>query len=679
MAKVINLKSQEDITSVIERLWETGESEVFLVASKDSALLKNIIALKLLKREADRLGKEVVLITKDEVGREMAKRVGLTSRVALPKKALEEEEEVFRQVSPEKFESMLEGEVRARREAPSSARRFSDIRPKEALIERQSTAVEQVEEKITLPTEELFWGEAPSEKSGKSIGQEKKEESFLDRLQRKYQSGPEPEEDEATDETATEGEEEPEDFFEKQKEGEEDQSETVDAEESGEEKREKEEEDEDFPIYGLAEGSRRIRGKAKKPFFGRWPWSFKKINAALKIEKVEPATTRKQPMVPFFSGRFLGLFIGAALVVAMAVLYFILPKAEISVKAKKEPVNQELSLVADKGASKIDAAQNKVPAQLIKLDKRQSQEFSTTGQRQVNDKAVGRIVVYNEYSSSPQALVEKTRFLSAAGQVFRLTKSITVPGAKIQEGKIVASSIEAEVVADQAGADYNVAPARFTIPGFQGTPKYAAFYGQSNATMSGGASGVMKVVTQGDYDKAKSEIWKSLQPALDSEFKSQLPGELKIIDGAMKEEVSAPETSVAVGAPAEKFTMTLKGTATAVLFDEKNILEVIQKKLTEKVNSGKDLSLAAEQVSYQLSSIDYARGQILMKVKVLGGLIWKIDTEALRREIVGQDEKAIREIFAKHPEVSEAKVVFWPFWVSRAPADLDKVIIKVSE
>ena len=140
MAKVINLKSNEDITSVIERLWETGEDEVYLVAAKDSALLKNIIAMKLLKREADRLDKEIILIAKDAVSREMAKRVGITSRVILPKKALEEdgeeEQEVFQEVAQGKFESMIEDEVKIRREGNLSSRQFSDIRPKGATVNK---------------------------------------------------------------------------------------------------------------------------------------------------------------------------------------------------------------------------------------------------------------------------------------------------------------------------------------------------------------------------------------------------------------------------------------------------------------------------------------------------------------------------------------------------------------
>ncbi len=665
MAKVINLKPQEEITSVIERLWETGESEVFLVAAKETALLKNIIALKLLKREADRLGKEITLITKDALGREMAKRVGLASKVALPKKILAEEEEVFHEVPEGKFESMLEDEVRFRREAPSP-RTFGDIRPKGTVLERRSIEVEQQEEKIILPPkEEDLPEEEPASELEELITKGKEEESFLEKLQRKYQAeeatekGGEEEEEEVSDE-AEENEEEPE-------------------EEGEEEEKDEEEEEEDFPIHGLA-GGRRIVVKEKKPFLSRWPaLNFKKIKDSFKIEKIKPEKRKKHSVLPFFSGRFLTIFVGAALLVLCLALYFILPKAELVVSPKTEAVNQELSIIADKGTSKINLTQNKIPAQLIKLDKRQSQEFPTTGERQVNDKAKGTLTIYNEYSSSPQALVEKTRFVSESGKVFRLVKSITVPGAKISEGKIVASSIDAEVVADQAGADYNVAAGRFTIPGFQGTAKYAAFYGQSKNAMSGGASGLLKVVSQDDYDKAKNALWQALRPALDSEFKSQLPGGLKIIEGATKEEMSGTETSVVIGSPAENFTMTLKGSASALLFDEKDVIELIKGKLASAIGEDKELALAPEQITYQVASVDYSRGQLSLKVKVVGNLVWKIDEVALRQEIAGQKEKAIREIFARHPEVDQAKVVFWPFWVTSAPKNLDKVMVQVGK
>lgn len=660
MAKVINLKPQEEITSAIERLWETGEEEVYLTVAKDSALLKNIIALKLLKREADRLGKEVILVTKDEVGREMAKRVGLTSRAVLPKKAQAENDEVFREVKPDKFETMLEDEVKARREGTSASRSFSDIRPKNAVVERHSVEIEEKEEKITVPVTDLSEEEEVPFKN-EELFKEGERESFIERLQNKKHREAAEEGDEE-DNSALESEEAPVDSL--------DESEEADVEEGGDG-----EEKDGFMFGGLASG-RRLAAGERKPMTG-WRSNFKidRVKEFFRTEKSRPESRRQNARVSIFSGKFLGLFIGAASLMALLALYFILPKVNITVSAKTEAVSQDLSLAADKGISKVDAAQNKIPAQLIKLDKRQSREFATTGQRQVNDKARGMITIYNEYSSSSQTLVETTRFVSGDGKVFRLSKTITVPGAKIQDGKIVASSIEAEVAADQPGADYNIGPGRFTIPGFKDTPKYDVFYGVSKSAMTGGASGLMKVVSQEDYDKAKADIWQSLRPALDSEFKNQLPAGLKILEGAMKEEISGVEADKTVGSPAEKFTMTLKGTAVAVLFDENDVTAVIKNRLADRLDGDKDLAVAPEKINYQLASVDYSRGQVSLKIGFQGNLVWKINLDGLRQEIAGQNEKSIRDIFSRHTEISEAKVVFWPFWVKSAPGNLDKVII----
>ena len=146
MAKVINLQSEEEITSVVERLWETGEEEIFLVAPQGSALLKNIIGLKLLKREAERLGKEITLITKDEVGREMAKRVGLSSRVLLPKKREikdEAEEKTFKEMPSRDFEAMIEEEVKSRRKSIIHGLPISDIRVKKQLVREEDILPEE--------------------------------------------------------------------------------------------------------------------------------------------------------------------------------------------------------------------------------------------------------------------------------------------------------------------------------------------------------------------------------------------------------------------------------------------------------------------------------------------------------------------------------------------------------
>jgi len=454
MAKIINLKPEEEITSVIERLWETGEEEIFLVAPKGSFLLKNIIGLKLLKRESDRLGKELVIITKDEVGREMIKRVGLTSRVSLPKKkeVEVEDEEVFHEVSSKKFEALLEEQVEVRRHSPSGHLEMSDIRPKSKLG-ANNKIVKHI--KINSVVDEID-DEAESEEETEKTGFFKKREADRD-----YDSAFSDQDLEIKPEAPS--------IFSFAKLRSELREEPIDEDEDLS-VAQAEEENFDEPEENK-KGS--LFGAPKKRKFAFPGFFFKKPSLNIPFGEKRSEVKKKTFLgeifnIPFFSGKFLAIFISAALLVAMAVLYFLLPKADIKISPKSESISQNLSILVDKGLSKIDLTGAKIPAQLIKLDKSESKEFEATGQRQVNEKAKGIITVFNEYSSSPQSLVEKTRFTAENGKVFRTTKTITVPGAKIVDGKIVASFIDVEVAADQAGSDYNVGPAVFLSPVFPG-------------------------------------------------------------------------------------------------------------------------------------------------------------------------------------------------------------------
>jgi len=656
MAKIINLKPEEEITSVIERLWETAEEEIFLVAPKGSVLLRNIIGLKLLKREADRLGKEILVITKDEVAREMAKRVGLNSRVTLPKEkkgGSDFDDEVLCEVSPKKFEAFLGEEIAEKRSSSSGHLNMSDIRPKGKL----STEGRLIKADIKTPeTEDDFIEEEV---------EEIEKESDFDALDQELKKDPEL----------------PDNFYftQFQKEPEKEESENTEEVSEGFYLDDKEEE--------LL--NKKDKTKIKKFTWPKFPAKFLKNNLPIGEKRIEVKNEderdnfeiiSKKLKLPFFSGKFLFLFISLALAVAAAVLFFVLPKAEIEVAPKSEILSQNLNILVDKGVSKIDYALNKIPAQLIKLEKKYSQNFAATGQRQVNEKAKGIITVFNEFSSSAQSLVEKTRFSSEDGKVFRTTQAITVPGAKIVDGKIVASSIDVAVVADQPGSDYNIGAGRFSIPGFSGSPKYTAFYGRSDKGFSGGASGLMKVVSQEDFDKAKTQFWDESKVMLDKEFRAQIPSGLKSLDFSFKEELASTESSAAIGQPADNFTLTLKGVATVLLFDESDILDIINKKIGEKNGADKGLTVKMEKIDYQLSGLpDFSRGQMNLAAKLDGKIVWPLNAEDIKKAVIGKGEQAMRDYFAQHPEITEVKVSFWPFWVKSVPANLDKIEIIVKE
>jgi hypothetical protein len=75
--KTIYLEADEEITSVVDKLRKTEFPKVILVVPKEASLLQSIVNLKLLKRQAENLKKQIAIVTTDKVGRNLAEKVGI--------------------------------------------------------------------------------------------------------------------------------------------------------------------------------------------------------------------------------------------------------------------------------------------------------------------------------------------------------------------------------------------------------------------------------------------------------------------------------------------------------------------------------------------------------------------------------------------------------------------------
>lgn len=101
-------------------------------------------------------------------------------------------------------------------------------------------------------------------------------------------------------------------------------------------------------------------------------------------------------------------------------------------------------------------------------------------------KARGKVMIYNEYSSSHQTLVATTRLLSESGKIFRLVDDAIVPGFKKTNNGIEAGTIQVDVIADGLGEEYIIGPSKFFIPGFKSIneEKYSKIYAKSEEAMA---------------------------------------------------------------------------------------------------------------------------------------------------------------------------------------------------
>jgi len=359
------------------------------------------------------------------------------------------------------------------------------------------------------------------------------------------------------------------------------------------------------------------------------------------------------------------------------ILFYILPRANIVINPKKETIKFETEIIANKDINSVDKENNSVPAQVFQLEIDSSKKFPTTGEKDVEEKAEGTIMVYNQYSSEPQSLVKTTRFLSEDGKLFRLVETTTIPGATINEGKIIASSKEVNVVADEAGEVYNISPSKFTIPGFKGTPKYTGFYGESQDVMSGGAKGIMRVVTKNDIEGALEIISLELKNKAQEEFNKKIPEELKLLEATQNLEVIESSTSIQADEPGKDFTATVKVRAWGLAFKEDDIFKLVEDSVGNKISENKVLLPLTIKVDYTNIETDSSKGVADLSCKIEATVAWKINNNAIKENLAGKDEIEVRRYLSSLSEIEKAKIVFWPFWVKKIPNNKDKIKIVI--
>lgn len=393
------------------------------------------------------------------------------------------------------------------------------------------------------------------------------------------------------------------------------------------------------------------------------------------FRKLKPA---KRVVGFSFKARILVSFVGAAGIVFLAALFLVLPKAEIFIETRKDPVIFDFSLTVDKNIRQIDVEKGVIPGQIAGPDFGEKKvEFPASGKKFLEAKASGKILIFNAYSSAPQSLVQNTRFMSKEGKLFRLTRAITVPGAGVEGGRIIPRSVEAEVVADQIGEEYNIGPTTFTIPGFQGSPKYEGFYAESRSPMTGGAKGEVRVATADDIEKAKSEVFKDLSDALKKDFIAKLPAGLKLVDGATEIKVTEQIVSVRPDTRADNFSVIVKISVSAFLFAEKDLKTLVKELAIKKIMEDKEIVSTQEEIKYKTTKPDFTKGIMRLDIEAKEAVQTKIDVEQLKKDLAGKSQRELESLLSSLPGLENSLVKLWPFWIKSVPKNPDKIEIIV--
>ncbi|MFA6253743.1 MAG: hypothetical protein WC640_00560 [Candidatus Paceibacterota bacterium] len=306
--------------------------------------------------------------------------------------------------------------------------------------------------------------------------------------------------------------------------------------------------------------------------------------------------------------------------------------------------------------------------------------IATTGKENVQDKASGRITIYNNYSGQSQPLVATTRFQTSSGLVYRTPTAVTVPGTtKNNQGQTVPGQIEITVIADKAGANYNIDPSDFSIPGFKGSPKASKIYAKSKTAMTGGFIGERGKVSEVDKAKTEVALKKILTAKIVQKLKPQIPDDYILFEDAVV--MNFTESILPSGDTPDKATFKMAVNATGILLNKEELSKYLAAQQVPDYQNEPVAITNWPELKFTLQNKDGLNIDSLEKIDFKlegnGHLVWSFDEKSLKDKLRLATSNNYKEIFDKNfPTVQMASVIFSPPWIRTVPSDETKIKIE---
>jgi hypothetical protein len=387
------------------------------------------------------------------------------------------------------------------------------------------------------------------------------------------------------------------------------------------------------------------------------------------VERLEIADGRLSRMRRYIVG---GVLLAIVLFVGFATT-ILLSGAEVTIKPKVFDTTVQATFTA-----KIKPGAGELGYELLTLEEVGEKTVAATGQEEIKAQATGKITVYNAFSSTPQRLIKNTRFESPNGLIYRITDSIVIPGYKKDaSGETIPGSVTAEVFADSTGEAYNLANARFSVPGLKGSEQFDKIYAETvEGGIQGGFEGVKFIIDETELATTKQKLDTELRDKLLSRIASEQPNDYIAFDPSVTfvyESLPASEGSGKTAVIKERVRLLVP------LFRKSDLASFLAQntsssydKAPVRLDDPKKLTFSYDP---PLTEDITTKESLTFKLSGPIKIIWQVDQEKLKKELIGVSKSDVPLLFSKYSSIENAETVVRPIWKTSFPEDTAKITI----
>ena len=354
--------------------------------------------------------------------------------------------------------------------------------------------------------------------------------------------------------------------------------------------------------------------------------------------------------------------------VLSAVIYVVLPSADVHVGLAHEEISVLVDIVADRKADAINLLKGIVPAQTIRRSVETTVAIPASGYLTLDGASAAGVVTFTNLTDVRVLIPPGAILGTSAGEpiLFQTVGEALVPAGI---GRRVDATVEA--TAGYRGDIGNVGPGMInTVLGALAEQVSVI----NLAAAAGGANRRVRIVAAEDQDNLLTSARVQLQSIAFDQMRSALPESQVIIIESIRiaeEQKDWSSFSADIGTMTSELSLTMRAVVEALTVDERLGRQVILAKLKAIKPAGYELR--PETLAYRRGPFVIGRSSEMISFTAAGSatVAASVDRDALRDALAGISLQEAQSYLAKRPEISDAiptRIDLYPPGMQRMPA-----------
>ncbi len=362
---------------------------------------------------------------------------------------------------------------------------------------------------------------------------------------------------------------------------------------------------------------------------------------------------------------------GLILLILFFFLFVFQTKAEITVAVNPKVDTKTLSVTfTPSGSTNLD--DSIISAEIIPVDESGATTVSTSGKKDVGEKAKGKVTIFNN-DTDPTSLQSGTTITSSNGLKFTLDSSVKVGSAS---GDVFSGTkpgtADVNVTADAIGSDYNLpSDTKFTV----GSNKTIA--AKNDNAFSGGSKKNVTVVSKNDIAKLEVNLPKELADKAKSDIASKVKSTQTILPDFIDTTLDGEKFSKKVDEQANEITLNANVSYNFLSYSNSDMAD-----LANKLFNNSEFDVARSNLETSAKNIKVNKNEdVDADLTIKAKLFPKIDVSALSKQIAGQNILKAKNMLSNLTNVTSVTVNIHPnlpFLSSSLPKNPNNIKINVT-